>query len=174
MLNENEFIRDSEKWRVPPGESYAERFGLYYRVRSSAEINWVLQRNIVFLEDFFRATSLTVEESATNLVLSLVSDSPGITLAELLSHATPTASADDIYKLIVTERLYVNLSTCPVPESDRTRVFRDQQTAIAYGLITETSHLGNTSNSSSFNLVAGTSIGDRVAEREHETAFLLE
>ena len=154
----NRYVRNSDGWQVPPGESYAELFGLYYHVRSSAEINWYLQRNIIFLQDFFRATSLAVEESAANLVISLVSDSPGITLAELLSHAAKTANADDIYKLIITERLYVNLSTSSLPESDRTRVFRDKQTAIAYGLITESSHLGNAINSSSFNLVAGTSI----------------
>jgi putative transposase len=33
------------QWHCPPGVAYAERLGLYYRVRSSAEINWVFQRN---------------------------------------------------------------------------------------------------------------------------------
>src|SRR6266849_6392233 len=28
-------------WRCPPGAAYAERLGLYYRVRSSAGIDWV-------------------------------------------------------------------------------------------------------------------------------------
>ena len=157
----NRYVRDSDgsgRWRVPPGESYAEPFGLYYHVRSSAEINWVVQRNIVFLEDYFRAKSLAVEESAANLVISVVSNSPGITLAELLSHTATTASADDIHNLIVTEQVYVNLSTSLLAEPERTRVFRDKPTAIAYGLINETSHVGNVIESSSFNLVAGTSI----------------
>jgi len=39
------------------GRNYAERFGLYYRVRSSREINWLFQRNIQFLEDYFRTAS---------------------------------------------------------------------------------------------------------------------
>ena len=38
----------------PPGRQYAERFGLYYGVRSSAGINWLFQRNIQFLEDYLR------------------------------------------------------------------------------------------------------------------------
>jgi len=42
------------QWFCPPGAAYAERHGLYYRVRSSAEIDWVFQRNIQFLEDYLR------------------------------------------------------------------------------------------------------------------------
>src|SRR5262249_9754282 len=45
---------DDGRWHCVPGEAYAERFGLGYRVRSSAEINWVYQRNIQFLEDYLR------------------------------------------------------------------------------------------------------------------------
>src|SRR6266542_2259122 len=43
------------RWRCPPGERYAESQRLYYRVRSSAEIDWVFQRNLLFLEDFPQA-----------------------------------------------------------------------------------------------------------------------
>lgn len=50
---EEELIRLAEKnphryrlengnyWRCPPGEKHAHSLGLYYRVRSSGEINWV-------------------------------------------------------------------------------------------------------------------------------------
>ena len=38
-------------WNCPPGAAYAEALGLYYRVRSSAEIDWTFQRNIQFLDD---------------------------------------------------------------------------------------------------------------------------
>jgi len=44
---------NGHSWRCPPGEDYAHPFGLFYRVRSSREINWVFQRNMQFLEDFF-------------------------------------------------------------------------------------------------------------------------
>jgi hypothetical protein len=40
-------------WHCPPGEAHAGELGLYYRVRSSREINWVLQRNLQFMEDYF-------------------------------------------------------------------------------------------------------------------------
>jgi len=48
----NRYRRDEfGHWTCPPGVRFAEQFGLYYRLRSSAEIDWVLQRNLRFLED---------------------------------------------------------------------------------------------------------------------------
>jgi len=49
--------REDGQWFCPPGAAYAERHGLYYRVRSSAEIDWVFQRNIQFLEDYLRGSN---------------------------------------------------------------------------------------------------------------------
>jgi putative transposase len=41
-------------WRCPPCERYAARFPpLYFRVRSSLDINWVLIRNLKLLRPFF-------------------------------------------------------------------------------------------------------------------------
>ena len=42
------------RWSSSPGTAYAEPLGLYYRVRSSAEIDWTFQRNIQFLDDYLR------------------------------------------------------------------------------------------------------------------------
>ena len=54
--NPNRYSKDENNvWRCPPGEAYAQQRGLYYRVRSSVEINWTFQRNIQFLEDYFRS-----------------------------------------------------------------------------------------------------------------------
>ena len=44
-------------WRCPPGEDYAASFGLYYRIRRSSQIDWVLQRNLCFLDDYLRGDS---------------------------------------------------------------------------------------------------------------------
>jgi putative transposase len=52
--NPNRYRRHVREWICPPGRQYAERFGLYYEVRSSAGINWLFQRNIQFLEDYLR------------------------------------------------------------------------------------------------------------------------
>lgn len=53
--NPNRYCRDKDVWICPSGRQYAEPLGLYYRVRSSAGINWHFQRNMQFLEDYLRS-----------------------------------------------------------------------------------------------------------------------
>ncbi|BAY10853.1 TnsA endonuclease N-terminal domain-containing protein [Calothrix sp. NIES-2098] len=145
------------QWYSPPGEDYAKQFGLYYRLYSDAEINWFLQRNIIFLEDYYRRSeSLVVKERSATEVLSLVSDNVGISLANLLSNLKE-ASADEIYTLIATEKLYVNLSAAPLAEPSRVHIFRDQQTANAYVLL-QTTLPDSSFGSPIIKIVAGTSI----------------
>src|SRR5438874_4309652 len=43
----------SGQWRCPPGEAYAEQFGLMYRLRSSAEYHPLYIQNLKFLQDFW-------------------------------------------------------------------------------------------------------------------------
>ncbi|MBD2345544.1 TnsA endonuclease N-terminal domain-containing protein [Anabaena subtropica] len=136
--NPNRYFCDSEgRWRTPPGENYAQQLGLYYHLRVDTQINWVIQRNTIFLEDYFRAESLQVETAIKAEVQHLVSASPGISLADLLNNGTK-ASADDVYALIATEQLYVDLSVAPLAEPERVCVFADEQTATAYGLMLHT------------------------------------
>lgn len=49
------------RWRCPPGERYAEQYGLYFHVHSSKEINYVLVRNIKLLHPFLRHLRKTGE-----------------------------------------------------------------------------------------------------------------
>ena len=53
--NPNRYLLgDNNQWHSPPGEQYAEQFGFFFRLWSDAEVNWVLQRNLSFLEDYYR------------------------------------------------------------------------------------------------------------------------
>ncbi|MEH2174199.1 TnsA endonuclease N-terminal domain-containing protein [Nostoc sp.] len=99
------YSQEDNQWHCPPGEVYANQFGLYYRIHSDREINWVLQRNLQFLEDYYRSESLVVEEAIAQSLLAVVSSQPGITLAELLNRSTG-AKSDDIYTLIIQEQIY--------------------------------------------------------------------
>ena len=82
--NANRYFHDDKGgWRCPPGEAYAHDLGLYYRVRSSRDINWVFQRNIQFLEDYLRADCSGPTTTVRENVLAFVSASPGITLSDL-------------------------------------------------------------------------------------------
>lgn len=130
--NTNRYFRDAEgKWRCPPGEAYAEEFGLYYRVRSSNEINWTYQRNIEFLDDYFRA-EVTVPESGHSLILAEVRARLGITLMDLLKHLESLTSHDNVFLLIARGELYVDIQAAPLAEPGKVYVFPDRDTAIAF------------------------------------------
>ena len=122
------------QWQCPPGEQYARQYGLGYRVRSSAEIDWVWQRNILFLEDYLRADASRVETDAHDQLCATVTAHPGITLAALLDGVGEWV-ADDIYHLIITDQIFVDLSAAPLAEPERVRVFSTADMASALGPI---------------------------------------
>ncbi|HKZ54763.1 MAG TPA: TnsA endonuclease N-terminal domain-containing protein, partial [Anaerolineales bacterium] len=153
----NRYVRREERrWYCPPGECYAEQFGFFYRVRSSAEIDWIFQRNMLFLEDYLRADDLRIGEKAAQAVLALVAGRPGTRLDQLLEQAEE-ASNDDVYALIVTERLYVDLRATPLAEPERVRVFCDEETARAY-VLAESSCRTAASGPRSLSLAAGSPV----------------
>src|SRR5262249_21714012 len=71
-------------WSCPPGEAYAKPFGLFYRIHSSAQIDWVYQRNLRFLEDYLRGPFPGVPEAVTTSLRAMVMSLPGIALLDLL------------------------------------------------------------------------------------------
>src|SRR5436190_8533404 len=85
-------------WRCPPGERFAAQFDLLYRLRSSTEIDWVLQRNLRFLSDYL-TTAPSVDKDTVETVLALVNERPGVALATLL-HILGETQADDVHALI--------------------------------------------------------------------------
>jgi hypothetical protein len=119
--------------RCPPGERFAAQFGLLYRLRSSSEIDWVLQRNLRFLNDYLIKPP-PVDQCTAETVLSRIKERPGVQLAALID--TPgEAHADDIYTLIASGRIYVDLRAAALAEPERVRLFRDQETASAYAMV---------------------------------------
>ncbi|MDM9581985.1 TnsA endonuclease N-terminal domain-containing protein [Nostoc sp. GT001] len=150
-------LGEDNQWHTPPGEHYAGQFGFFFRVWSDAEINWVLQRNLNFLEDYYHAECPLVEKSAILAVLSVISAQPGITLAALLHLAEGTTS-DDIYSLIATNQIYVDLTAAPLVEPERCFVFRNEQTAFAYRSIILTKTTANDISSPVINIVPGSSV----------------
>lgn len=145
------------QWHLMPGEHHAQALGFSFRVWSDAEINWVLQRNLIFLEDYYKARNIKVADSSLQVVCSLVNAQPGITLTHLKRSASG-ANVDDIHFLIATERIYVDLTAAPLVEPERCFVFRDQQTATAYRSIVLSQATVETLNSSIVDLVPGKSV----------------
>jgi len=130
MHNPNRYSPGSdEPWRCPPGQAYAKRLGLYYRVRSSAEINWVFQRNIQFMEDYLRADLAAIATGSHDTVLAYVLANPGLTLEDLLRETAGRVSPDEIFSMIATNVVYVDLHGAPLAEPSQVAVFVTQEMA---------------------------------------------
>jgi len=124
-------IDENGKWRCPPGEEFAERLGLTYRVRPSDEINWTAHDNWLYLEEYYQdLEKLTISDDALQKLYRIVDETPGISLADL-ALAAEGVSVDVINIAIARHDLYVDLLTHRL--SDRNRrtipVYRDKKTA---------------------------------------------
>jgi len=131
------YVREEDTWRCPPGEEHAMQFGFFYRVRSSAGIDWGLQRNLLFLEDYLRSGNEELDNEIVCSITSWVTEHPGITLQELL--AIGKVSNDVVFTMIAQGALYVDLHVAPLAEPQRVRVFRDPETAQGYAVISSSS-----------------------------------
>lgn len=135
----NRYRRDATgQWTCPPGEEYAAQYGLTYRVFSSADINWIEQRNWAFLADYFRADCPTVDKTVLAMVRAIVEIDPGVTVARLQQRVATSATADDINIVIATAQIYVDLRTYALAEPEYAPVFRDEAMAQAYAIVTKT------------------------------------
>ena len=137
--NPHRYRRDEQgSWRCLPGEEYAARFGFYYQVRSNALINWTWQRNIEFLDDYFRTDAPQPDGAALTMVRSLLSAHPHMMLGDLFRNTEAAVGRDELYQMIASGEVYVDLYAIPLTECDKVRVFADRETAIAYGHVTQT------------------------------------
>ena len=118
-------------WRCPPGEACARPLNLYYRIRSSAEIDWVLQRNLRYLSDYTETAQHLVGplSERQRKIMDTVRTEPGVRLCTLLAHSGDENA--ELFAMIATERLYVNLRTAPIAEPERVQVFLNKEIAIA-------------------------------------------
>jgi hypothetical protein len=134
--NSHRYRRDSEMWICPPGTQYAERFGLYYRVRSSAAINWLFQRNIQFLEDYLR-TAVVVPPVARQRIRAQIAARPACLLGELFKATHDHVTLDEIYSLIATGDIYVDLLSALLPEPEKVTVWLEKQSQAIGGKVVQ-------------------------------------
>ncbi len=112
-------------WHCPPGEAFATQYGLTYRVWSSDQINWAVQENSLFLEDYYQDLErLTVPETTLEILHRLIEEHPGMLLSDL--QARSGVSADLINVAIARHDLYIDLATYRLSEPWRTPVFRSK------------------------------------------------
>jgi putative transposase len=125
-------------WLCPPGQHYANELQFFYLVQSSAQIDWVYQRNLRFLEEYLRASSSCVTSEIAEAIRILVMRKPALTLLELLE-GLEGGTVDDVYFLIATDQLYVDLSQTPLADPQHVHVFLDREQAEAYVALSQSS-----------------------------------
>jgi putative transposase len=145
------------KWYSPPASEHAAQFGFDFHIQSDDQINWVLYRNITFLEDYYRNHVDSIDPNQTQLIKAIIQEQPGITLRELLYKANKV-SADEIYQLIATEKIYVDLKASLLVEPERCRVFCDQLSGTTYNLMISSHTTVDSIRSPVINLIPNTPI----------------
>jgi len=87
----------------------------------------------VLLDDYLSKPT-AVESDTAQAVLAQVEHQPSMQLAELLRTVGET-HADDVYTLIASGRIYIDMHAAALAEPDRVLLFRDQETASAYAMV---------------------------------------
>ncbi|MBK8024775.1 MAG: hypothetical protein IPK19_25995 [Chloroflexi bacterium] len=135
----NRYMRDENgQWRCPPGEEYASEHGLAYTVRSSSGINWTYQRNLSFLDDYWRHPLADIPEDVRETLVSHVARNEGIDL-DTLRRQFPD-QVDKIAALIFQEALYCDLENQLLIEPQTTSIFSNRDAALAYSRLSEVGH----------------------------------
>lgn len=128
-------LDDDGHWRCPPEEDHAAALGLTYRVFSSAEINWLRQRNWAFLADYFVDSCPAIDPMVADRVRAVIEDAPGIRLPRLRQRLQGLVRVDEIHLLIATGRIYVDSGAFALAEPGSAPVFRDPDMAAAHAVL---------------------------------------
>jgi len=112
------------QWHCPPGEAYAEQFGLTYRLRSSAEFHPLAIQNLKFLQDFW-AHEVPPNPEQEALALAHIQTHPGISLSELLA-TYPDLPVDVIWVLLSTRRAFTDLAATLLMRHDHVILFAEE------------------------------------------------
>lgn len=129
----NRYSHEQGKWKCPPGTAHATPLGCYYALRSSAELNPILHRNLEYLASYYRPNCPAVTAEVQEEILGVVRERPGITLRELIRSLKKGASGD-INRCLVARAIYADLEAVPLADQERVQLFKDQKTSQAYKL----------------------------------------
>ncbi len=122
-----DYIRDETGiWRCPAAEHYTKTTGLGFRVHSSIECDPIVTQNLADLADYFLPDCPVATDADLALVHKQMGELGWSWLRDLLRNKEGL-TADAIYKLIVDEKVAVDLSVVTLTdEPHRVRVFRTQ------------------------------------------------
>ncbi len=126
----NRYALDEQgNWRCPPGETFAAKYGLTYRVWSSDQINWAAQDNALYLEDYYQDLErLHIPKKTLEILYRFVDEYPGIMLAQLRDVAMVEGISADLINIAIAKHdLYIDLASYRLSEPQRAPVFRQKE-----------------------------------------------
>lgn len=132
----NVYSYSDQKWRCPPGEEFAARYGLNFSVWVDTSVNQIFLGNIQFLSDFLDVDAPSVSPKMEREILDSFGSCNSILLKDLISNFDGIRSGA-IYKLIADRKLFFNWQIDSVSEARFTRVFRDERVMAAYSQIAD-------------------------------------
>ncbi|MDP7979709.1 TnsA endonuclease N-terminal domain-containing protein [Bacillus sp. WLY-B-L8] len=125
------FRSENGEWRCPSYEEAANQYGLQFKIRTPRDINSILYRNLMFLEDYLIENSCSINQESIQEIWDIVSNQFGITLSNLIQ-SIKVAKVDDVYRLIARKKLYIDLEKEVLTNLDNVRIFQSKQHYEAY------------------------------------------
>lgn len=126
-LHPGRYEKVGERWRSLAAEKHFAQYGLFFRIITDKDINWVLYRNIQFLQDYFRLPYPIPPESKSNIVAKC-DENLGILLQDLLDQFP----ADHIYALIAYGHIYADINKEALVKTERVNVFSSKEKGEAF------------------------------------------
>lgn len=120
------WVQEGNTWRCPPYEEATAELGIPFKVVTDLDLNFCLCDNIRFLLDYRNRPRPEADENRDHEIIEIVDRKIGITLDQLIPPLGPF-NADDIYWLVVTKRIYIDLARAPLRYPTRCLVFPDKQ-----------------------------------------------
>jgi putative transposase len=124
---------DAGRWRCLPGEAYAANLGLTYTVFPSEDINWTIQSNWRYLDEYYQDLDhLNVAQELLRQFQHLLAATPGTNLADLQAQF-PDLDYDVFHIAIAQQLIYVDLAMYRLEDKDRTiiPIYRHRRDALA-------------------------------------------
>ncbi len=117
------YVQSEDGWHCPPGEEYAARFGLRFKIICPDDFPHTLVRNCQFLRDYYVAEAPVAPEVESK-VIEAIKANLGITLGELHSQLK-TVPIDTIFALIAKSAIFCDLKRHYLGDSATALVFPD-------------------------------------------------
>src|SRR5207244_13021546 len=95
-------------------------------------INWTLQQNLQFLEDYLRTDSSFVSRSSREAIVAETARQLGLRLTGLIERTKDKASRDDIFFMIAAGEIFADLRVAAISQPADVAVFASAEVSASF------------------------------------------